>query len=155
MRAIRFAAYGGPEVLTLEEIALPAPKPGQVRVRHTVIGVNFIDTYYRRSGLYPVPLPSGLGLEAAGNIDAHGAMSNGFRSQRSRRLLRPVRFGAYAEANNVPADRMVKLPAAMNDEVAAAATAQRDDGTISAANEPIPCVAVKRSCFMPQPAELA
>ena len=87
----------------LENIELPAPKPGQVRVRHTAIGVNFIDTYHR-SGLYPVPLPSGLGMEAAGMVDALGEGVTTLKTGRSRRLFSgPI--GAYAEADNVPADR--------------------------------------------------
>jgi len=119
MRAIRFAKTGGPEVLTLETIDLPAPKPGQVRIRHTAIGVNFIDTYHR-SGLYPVPLPSGLGLEAAGVVDALGEGVTSLKvGDRVAYCSGPI--GAYTEANNVPADRVVKLPAGMSDEVAAAA----------------------------------
>ena len=66
--AIRIHAHGGPEVLRWDEVALPAPGPGEALVRHTAVGVNFIDTYHR-SGLYPVgPLPSGLGSEAAGVV---------------------------------------------------------------------------------------
>jgi NADPH2:quinone reductase len=119
MRAIRFAKTGGPDVLTWENIDLPAPKPGQVRIRHTAIGVNFIDTYHR-SGLYPLPLPSGLGLEAAGVVDALGEGVTSLKvGDRVAYCSGPI--GAYAEANNVPADRVVKLPAAMSDEVAAAA----------------------------------
>lgn len=118
MRAIRFAKTGGPEVLALEDVALPAPKPGQVRVRHTVIGVNFIDTYHR-SGLYPVSLPSGLGLEAAGVVDALGdgvaALKTGDRVAYCAGPL-----GAYAEANVVAADRLVKIPQGVSDETAAA-----------------------------------
>ncbi|HUO92025.1 MAG TPA: quinone oxidoreductase [Rhizomicrobium sp.] len=118
MRAIRFAKTGGPEVLTLETVDLPAPKPGQVRVRHTAIGVNFIDTYHR-SGLYPVPLPSGLGLEAAGVVDALGDGVTALKvGDRVAYCSGPI--GAYAEANNVPADRVVKLPSGVSDEVAAA-----------------------------------
>jgi NADPH2:quinone reductase len=71
MKAIRIEKTGGPEVLELQEIELPPPGPGQVRVRHTAIGVNFIDTYFR-SGLYPAPLPTGLGGEAAGIAEAVG-----------------------------------------------------------------------------------
>jgi len=71
MKAIRFHETGGPEVLRLEELALPEPGPGQARVRHTAIGVNFIDTYHR-TGLYKLPLPSGLGVEAAGVVEAVG-----------------------------------------------------------------------------------
>src|SRR5580692_10702361 len=118
MKAIRFSKPGGPEVLTLEDIDLPPPGPTQVRVRHTAIGVNFIDTYHR-SGLYPVPLPSGLGLEAAGAVEAVGAAVTTFK------IGDPVCYcsgplGAYAEANNVPADRLVKLPDGISDEEAAA-----------------------------------
>ena len=119
MRAIRFAKTGGPDVLTLENIDLPAPKPGQVRIRHTAIGVNFIDTYHR-SGLYPAPLPSGLGLEAAGVVDTLGEGVTSLKvGDRVAYCSGPI--GAYAEANNVPADRVVKLPTVMSDEVAAAA----------------------------------
>src|SRR5690348_18488893 len=119
MKAIRFSKAGGPEVLTLEEIELAPPAPGQVRVRHSAIGVNFIDTYHR-SGLYPVPLPSGLGLEAAGTVDALGDGVAGLKvGDRVGYCTGPI--GAYAEANNVAADRVVKLPDGVSDEVAAAA----------------------------------
>lgn len=118
MRAIRFAKTGGPEVLTLENIDLPAPKPGQVRIRHTAIGVNFIDTYHR-SGLYPASLPSGLGLEAAGVVDALGEDATSLKvGDRVAYCSGPI--GAYADANNVPADRVVKLPADISDDAAAA-----------------------------------
>jgi len=119
MKAIRFARTGGPEVLSLQEVALPPPALGQIRVRHTAIGVNFIDTYHR-SGLYPLPLPSGLGMEAAGSVDALGAGVSHLKiGDRVGYCTGPV--GAYAEANNVPADRVVKLPADVSDDVAAAA----------------------------------
>lgn len=119
MRAVRFAKHGGPEVLALENVALPEPKPGQVRVRHTVIGVNFIDTYHR-SGLYPVPLPSGLGLEAVGPVEALGEGVTEWRiGDRVAYCSGPI--GAYADANNVPANRLVKLPSGISDEVGAAA----------------------------------
>jgi len=118
MRAIRFTKPGGPEVLTFENIELPAPKPGEVRVRHSVIGVNFIDTY-QRSGLYPVALPSGLGMEAAGTVEALGADVTSVRvGDRVGYCSGPI--GAYAEANNVAADKLVKLPADISDDVAAA-----------------------------------
>ncbi|MDE2135530.1 MAG: quinone oxidoreductase [Alphaproteobacteria bacterium] len=118
MKAIRLAQTGGPEVLSLHDIELPPPAPGQVRVRHTVIGVNFLDTYHR-SGLYPVALSSGLGTEAAGTVEALGEGVTGLRpGDRVGYCTGPL--GAYAEANNVPADRVVKLPAGIGDEVAAA-----------------------------------
>jgi NADPH2:quinone reductase len=89
-----------------------------VRVRHTVIGVNFIDTY-QRSGLYPVPLPSGLGLEAAGTVEALGENVRAVKvGDRVAYCSGPL--GAYAEANNVAADRVVKLPTSVSDETAAA-----------------------------------
>lgn len=119
MKAIRFAKTGGPEVLALEDVTLPPPGPGQVRIRHGAIGVNFIDTY-QRSGLYPVSLPSGLGLEGAGVVEQVG---NGVTALRTgdRVAYCTGPLGAYAEANNVPADRVVKLPAGVSDEIAAAA----------------------------------
>src|SRR5271154_3677628 len=107
MRAIRFEKTGGPEVLRLENIELPAPKPGQVRVKHTAIGVNFIDTYHR-TGLYPLPLPSGLGMEAAGMVDALGDGVTNVKP--GERVAYSGPLGAYAEAANIPADRLVKLP---------------------------------------------
>lgn len=118
MKAIRVDHTGGPEVLRLKDIELPPPAPGQVQVKHTAIGVNFIDTY-QRSGLYPVPLPSGLGLEAAGVVEALGDNVSGLKiGDRVGYCTGPI--GAYAEANNVPADRAVKLPDGVSDEVAAA-----------------------------------
>ena len=119
MKAIRFEKTGGPDVVHLEDIELPAPRVGQVRVRHTAIGVNFIDTYHR-CGLYPVSLPSGLGLEAAGTVEALGdEVTNLKIGERVAYCSGPI--GAYAEANNVPADRVVKIPAGISDETAAAA----------------------------------
>ena len=118
MRAVRFAKIGGPDVLSLADIELPKPDAGQVLVRHTAIGVNFIDTYHR-NGLYPVPMPSGLGLEAAGTVDVLGeGVTNVRLGDRVAYASGPI--GAYAEANVVPADRLVKLPPAVSDEVAAA-----------------------------------
>jgi NADPH2:quinone reductase len=118
MKAIRFSQTGGPEVLHLEDVELAPPGPGMVRVRHGAIGVNFIDTYHR-SGLYPVPLPSGLGLEAAGIVEALGegviCVKEGDRVAYCSGPL-----GAYAQANNVIAERLVKLPPGVSDETAAA-----------------------------------
>lgn len=118
MKAIRFSQTGGPEVLKYEDVELPPPGPGQVRVRHTAIGVNFIDTYHR-SGLYKLPLPSGLGSEAAGVVEALGDGVSTLKP--GDRVAYAGALGAYAEANNVPADKLVKLPADVSDEVAAAA----------------------------------
>jgi NADPH2:quinone reductase len=119
MKAIRFDNTGGPEVLELQYLDLPPPGAGQVRIRHSVIGVNFIDTYHR-SGLYPIPLPSGLGLEAAGTVEALGADVTSLKvGDRVGYCSGPI--GAYAEANNVLTDRVVKLPDGVSDETAAAA----------------------------------
>lgn len=118
MKAIRFAQVGGPEVLKLEEVELAPPAPGQVRVRHSAVGVNFIDTYHR-SGLYKLPLPSGLGSEAAGTVEALGDGVTGVKL--GDRVAYAGTLGAYAEANNVPADKLVKLPACIADDIAAAA----------------------------------
>jgi NADPH2:quinone reductase len=118
MKAIRFEKTGGPEVLAYVDVDLPPPGPGQARVKHTVIGVNFIDTYHR-SGLYKLPLPSGLGSEAAGVVEALGAGVTTLKV--GDRVAYAGAMGAYAEANNVAADRLVKLPAGISDETAAAA----------------------------------
>jgi NADPH:quinone reductase len=119
MKAIRFEKTGGPEVLHLEDVDLPLLRAGEVRVRHTAIGVNFIDTYHR-CGLYPMPLPSGLGLEGAGSVEALGdGVTNLKIGDRVAYCSGPI--GAYAEANNVPANRVVRIPAGISDEVAAAA----------------------------------
>jgi NADPH2:quinone reductase len=115
--AIRFKTHGGPEVLVLERIDLPQPLPGHIRVRHTAIGVNFIDVYHR-TGLYPVPLPSGLGLEAAGIVEAIGpGVSNVRTGDRVVYASGPI--GAYAEAANVPANRIVAIPKGIDDQIAA------------------------------------
>jgi NADPH2:quinone reductase len=119
MKAIRFDKTGGPEVLSYQDYDLPPPPPGQVRVRHRAIGVNFIDIYHR-SGLYPVPLPSGLGSEAAGVIEALGEGVTGFTPGMRVGYSGGV-LGAYAEASNVPADKLIRIPDAISDEVAAAA----------------------------------
>jgi NADPH2:quinone reductase len=118
MKAIRFAKPGGPELLQLQDIELPPPRAGEVRVRHTAIGVNFIDTY-QRSGLYPVPFPSGLGLEAAGLVEAAGENVT-VLAQGDRVAYCTGPIGSYAEVNNVPAERVVKLPAGISEETAAA-----------------------------------
>ena len=118
MKAIRFHQTGSPEVLRYEDIELPLPAAGQVRVRHTAIGVNFIDTYHR-SGLYKLPLPSGLGSEAAGIVEELGEGVTSLKT--GDRVAYVGALGAYSQANNVPADKLVKLPNGVSDEIAAAA----------------------------------
>lgn len=119
VHAVRFHAPGGPEVLKLEEVDLPDPGPGEVRIRHTAIGLNFQDIY-ARSGLYPVPLPSGLGTEAAGVVEAIGAEVPDLRvGDRVCYISGPV-LGACASHRNYPAARVLKSPAHMSDEQLAA-----------------------------------
>jgi NADPH2:quinone reductase len=117
MRAIRFNETGGPEVLHAVDVPEPEPKPGQVRIRHEAIGINFIDTYHR-SGLYPVKLPCTPGGEAAGVVDAVG---EGVTSTKvGDRVAYSGGFGAYAEKNVVPAERVVAIPEGVDTRKAAA-----------------------------------
>jgi NADPH2:quinone reductase len=116
--AILLRQYGGPEVLTWESEEVPAPAPGEIAVRHTAIGVNFIDTY-QRTGLYPVALPACLGREAAGVVAAVGKRVRGFKVG-DRVAYLSAAPGAYRELRNVAADRAFKLPAQISDDAAAA-----------------------------------
>ena len=118
MKAIRFEQVGGPEVLQFVDVELPAPGRGIARVKHTAVGVNFIDTYHR-TGLYRLPLPSGLGSEAAGVVEEVGEGVTNVKT--GDRVAYAGAMGAYAEANNVPADRLIKIPVGVSDETAAAA----------------------------------
>ncbi len=117
--AIRIEKFGGPEVLRYAETDLPGPGPGEARIRHSAIGLNFIDTY-QRSGLYPVPLPSGLGSEAAGVVEAVGEGVHEVRPG-ERVAYTGAPLGAYAVRRNYPAARLVPLPDDIDDVVAAAA----------------------------------
>lgn len=117
-RAIRFYENGGPEVLRLEELETGKPAAGEVQIRHSAIGVNYIDVY-DRTGLYPVSLPSGLGREAAGVITALGRGVRGFRVGERVAYVFPSP-GAYSEVRNVPAERVVRVPRGISDEQAAA-----------------------------------
>lgn len=119
-RVIVFRKTGGPEVLELEDVALPELKPGEALVRQRAIGVNFIDTYHR-SGLYPLPLPSGLGSEAAGVVEQVGPGVTCVRVGERVAYAGAGAPAAYAEARIAPADRLVPLPDDISDEVAAAA----------------------------------
>jgi NADPH2:quinone reductase len=117
-KRVEITATGGPEVMRIVEVELAAPADGEVQVRHTAIGLNFIDTYHR-SGLYPVPLPSGLGLEAAGVVEAVGqGVTRLKRGDRVAYGTGPL--GAYATARNMPARFVVKLPNEIADSTAAA-----------------------------------
>ena len=115
---ILMRAYGGPDVLEWSEIVLPRLKRNEVRVRHTAIGVNFIDVY-DRTGLYPIALPATLGREAAGVVEEVG---RGVKlvAVGDRVAYAATSPGSYAEARHVPADRLVKLPDGISDQQAAA-----------------------------------
>lgn len=117
-RVVRFAAPGGPEVLRLETVDLPDPGAGEILVRNKAIGLNYQDVY-QRSGFYPLPLPSGVGTEAAGVVEKVGP---GVRDVKAgdRVAYAGGAIGAYAEARLVSADRVVKLPDDMREEQAAA-----------------------------------
>ena len=116
-RAIRIHETGGPEVMRLEDVDVPAPGQGEVQVRHTAIGLNFIDVY-DRSGLYPQKsLPAGLGREAAGVVTAIGKRARGFRP--GDRVAYVSSPGAYCDLRNVSAAVLVKVPAGVGDEQAA------------------------------------
>ena len=116
-KAIRIEKTGGPEVMQLVEVAVPKPGPGEIRVRHTAVGLNYIDTYHR-SGLYALPLPSGIGAEAAGVVEELGQGVTALKvGDRIAYGSGPV--GAYSEVRNVQASRVIKLPTAISDETAA------------------------------------
>jgi NADPH:quinone reductase len=110
---------GGPEVIGWIETDLPSPGPGEVRMRNTAIGLNYIDTYHR-TGLYPVKLPSGLGLEAAGVVEAVGDGIQGIAVGDRVCTFGPA-MGAYCDVRNVPAASLFKTPDGISDEIAAAA----------------------------------
>jgi NADPH2:quinone reductase len=117
-KAIRIREFGGPEVLRFEDVELPDPAAGEARVRHTAIGLNFIDTYFR-TGLYPSSLPAGLGSEAAGMVEAVGdGVTIVKPGDRVVYTGRPA--DAFSEARNFPADKLVPIPDGITDEQAAA-----------------------------------
>jgi NADPH2:quinone reductase len=116
--AIRFYQTGGPEVLVWEEIEVGQPGPGEARVRHRAIGLNYVDTYVR-SGLYPASVPSGLGTEAAGVVEAVGPGVTEVKvGARVAYSSGPV--GAYSEERVMAADRLIELPDGISDQQAAA-----------------------------------
>jgi NADPH:quinone reductase len=127
-KAVRIHSHGGPEVMRLEDIELPPPGPGEARIRHTSIGLNFSDVNVRRGGFYqkdPLPMPIILGNEAAGVVTALGPGAAGVAVGDRVGYCGVgsnfwARTGAYAEERNVPAERLVKLPAAVSDRQAAA-----------------------------------
>jgi NADPH2:quinone reductase len=115
--AMRIHEPGGPEKLRWEEVSVGPPGAGEVLVRNTAVGVNFIDTYHR-SGLYPVPLPATLGMEGAGVVEAVGPRVREFKVGDRVAYAQPI--GAYADVLLRPAERLVKIPRGVDDRVAAA-----------------------------------
>jgi len=117
-KAIRIHQFGGPEQLVYEDISVPAPGPGEVRLRQTAIGLNFIDIYHR-TGLYPLDLPSGIGMEAAAVVEEVGDdVTEVQPGDRVAYAGMPV--GAYAQERVMPAHRLVVLPETISDQQAAA-----------------------------------
>jgi len=120
--AIRMHETGGPEVLRWEEVTVGMPGPGQARVRHEAVGLNFADTYFR-AGLYPVPLPNGIGVEAAGIVEAIGeGVANVVVGDRVTYTGFINTLGAYSTERVIPAAPLIKLPAGISCETAAAMT---------------------------------
>src|SRR5262245_12965874 len=115
--AIQIHEHGGPEVLRWEEVPVPEPGPGEARIRQRAVGVNFIDVY-QRTGLYPLPLPGVLGNEGAGVVEAIGpGVTTVAVGDRVAYAGLP---GAYADERTVPAERLVKVPDGIGDDLAAA-----------------------------------
>jgi NADPH2:quinone reductase len=115
--AIRIHEQGGPENMKWEEVMVGEPGPGELRIRHTAVGLNFIDTYHR-SGLYKLPMPTVLGREGAGVVEAIGANVAEF-SVGDRVAYAASPIGSYAEVRLMPADRVVRIPANVSDQQAA------------------------------------
>ncbi|RPI36159.1 MAG: quinone oxidoreductase [Hyphomicrobiaceae bacterium] len=118
-KAVRFHKTGGPEVVVYEDVTVGDPGPDEARVKNTAIGLNFIDTYHR-GGLYPLPLPSGVGSEAAGVVEAVGKNVTWVKPG-DRVAYAGGSLGAYAEVRLVPGGRLVKIPEGISDKTAAAA----------------------------------
>jgi NADPH2:quinone reductase len=120
--AVRFHQTGGPEVLNLEETAVGAPGPGQAKIRHIAVGLNFADTYFRK-GMYRAPLPSGMGVEASGVVEAIGKdVKNVAVGDKVTYTGFLNTLGAYATERLIPAAPLIKLPPGIQCETAAAMT---------------------------------
>ena len=118
MKAVEINETGGPEVLKLKDIKLSDPKSGEVLINQKAIGLNYIDTYHR-SGLYPVPLPSGIGLEGAGIIEKVGPDTNGFR-EGDKVTYAAAPIGSYASHRVYPTKSLIKVPEGIDLEIVAA-----------------------------------
>lgn len=114
--AIRIHSVGGPEVMKWEPVEVGNPGPGELRVKHTAVGLNYIDTYHR-TGAYPIPLPFTLGMEGAGVVEAVGANVTGFSVGDRVAYANPI--GSYCEVRLMPAERAVKIPGGVTDQQAA------------------------------------
>ena len=135
VHAIRFEQAGGPEVLSWQEVEVGKAGHGEVRLRHTAVGLNYIDTY-QRSGLYPMPMPSGLGSEAAGVVEEVGPGVSGLKpGDRVAYAGGPI--GAYAEGRVMPADRLVPVPCRHHRQPGRGDDAQRHDRVVPGPREPI------------------
>jgi NADPH2:quinone reductase len=117
-RIVMIEEYGSPEKMSIATVELPLPAAGEVQLRQTAIGFNFIDVYQRK-GIYPLPLPTGLGHEAAGIVEAVGVGVDQFRPG-DRVAYMNAGVGAYADYRNVPSDRLVSIPTGISEEQAAA-----------------------------------
>lgn len=118
-RSVEIQSFGGPEVMNLVERPLASPGPGEVQLAQTAIGINFLEVSQRQGGGYPLPLPTGLGFEAAGRVDTVGEGVTDFQVG-DRVAYIAAGVGAYADRRNVAADKLVRLPDSINDETAAA-----------------------------------
>ena len=118
MHAVEIKKTGGPEVLEIKDIKLSEPNSGEVLIKQTAIGLNYIDTYHR-SGLYPVPLPSGIGLEGAGIIEKVGPETNGFK-EGDKVAYAAAPIGSYATHRIYPTKSLIKVPDGIDLEIVAA-----------------------------------
>jgi NADPH2:quinone reductase len=128
MKAVRVHNYGGPEVLTLEDIPVPEPKPGEARVKIEASGVNFIDIYHR-TGLYPLKTPFTLGMEGAGIVDAVGEGVTEVKN--GDRVAYAMISGSYAEYSVVPALKLAPVPSNLDSKIRGRIDASRHDRALS------------------------
>ena len=120
MKSIKIEKFGGPEVLKIQDIEIDKPGPKEVLIKNLSIGLNFIDIYHR-TGLYPIPLPSGIGLEACGVIEEVGSEVSLFKvGDRVTHASMPI--GAYSEKQIMPEEKLVSVPDGISDEVASCIT---------------------------------
>ena len=117
VQVVRIHETGGPEKLRVEDVDLASPGPGEIQIRQTAIGLNFIDIY-QRSGLYPVELPMVLGMEGAGVVEELGEGVSDLKP--GERVAYPMQMGGYAQVRNIPADRVIRIPDNIDDRTAAA-----------------------------------